>query len=709
MAKAFYEYQFDTATTSISSYDSAKLNLGYIMKRSQDSSGRRYVSPLEPKFFRTFDVLADNINCMGAVEYTATKIWLFGVFWTAGTTKRFYGFEYDKANDTLTYLGSVVFTGNSGNNTPYQLNPTLDRHTAGTVSVSGTAVTGSGTSWKTDGACVGNRIGFGSTDSAQITTWYEISAIGTDGSITLTSSAGTISAGASYVIEDLRILYANYNQNVASTSGLMLVKGLRIELFSRIASNTVGFATTIDNIRAVYRLANAASSSYVSYAVATATKISFTEQYAYSVGGYTTSTSIQKFNIRAPLTLASGTSTNAFILSTGSQATSATGMDLLTTVCMATYSGSENIFMAFNNRIIRIPQTNVTSASTTFIADFMTESTPGGVNTYALTSRLRSIAWLPTANRFLVGTTGGGVASKPYLLQYSPGGSFERNFMLLDSLRNNSFASSYTDTLNCPQYIGDAGNYLDFIHVGGITFMSKYIASSSETILYTFPIEADELYESSTNACVITPEITTSNATALRRIWVYSEKTFNSSYTEQPREYYKIYYRTSGISGNSGSWTLVPQSGDLSGVTPASSIQFKITFRTAGLATIADKIYGLTLTYDTTNDPLSTTFYEPSIANSNPSSGIIAWRQRAIFASINIPDLTIKIYDPSNVLLLTDTTNSPTLGTWEYSNDGGTTWSAWTASANVIGNYIRYTPTSPVGAGQKVKIILFET
>ena len=121
MAKAFYEYQFDTTTTSISSYNSAKLNLGYIMKRSQDSSGRQYVSPIELKFFRTFDVLADYINCMGAIEYTPTKIWLFGVYWTAGTTKRFYGFEYDKANDTLTYLGSVVFTGNSGNNTQYQL------------------------------------------------------------------------------------------------------------------------------------------------------------------------------------------------------------------------------------------------------------------------------------------------------------------------------------------------------------------------------------------------------------------------------------------------------------------------------------------------------------------------------------------------------------------------------------------------------------
>jgi hypothetical protein len=250
---------------------------------------------------------------------------------------------------------------------------------------------------------------------------------------------------------------------------------------------------------------------------------------------------------------------------------------------------------------------------------------------------------------------------------------------------------------------------MDFAHAGGVTFASKYINSSSESMLYAFPIEADELYESASNACVITPSISTTNVTSFRRILVNSEKDFNSEYVLHPRELYKIYYRTSGISGNSGAWTLISQAGDLSGVTPTSEIQFKIVFRTAGLSMIADKIYGIAFTYNTNSDPSSTSFYEPSIANSNPTAGIIAWRQRAIFASTNIPNLTIKIYDSSNVLLLTDTTNSPTLGTWQYSTNGGSTWTTWSVSANAIGNYIRYTPTSPVGVGQRVKIVLFET
>ncbi len=73
-------------------------------------------------------------------------------------------------------------------------------YSTGTVEVAGTAVTGSGTSWLTNGVPIGARIGFGSTNSAEITTWYTIATIPSATSLTLTSSAGTLSAGTAFVI-----------------------------------------------------------------------------------------------------------------------------------------------------------------------------------------------------------------------------------------------------------------------------------------------------------------------------------------------------------------------------------------------------------------------------------------------------------------------------------------------------------------------------
>ena len=103
---------------------------------------------------------------------------------------------------------------------------------------------------------------------------------------------------------------------------------------------------------------------------------------------------------------------------------------------------------------------------------------------------------------------------------------------------------------------------------------------------------------------------------------------------------------------------------------------------------------------------MSTSFYEPSLKNSNISSNIFSWRQRDNFES-NIPNLNLDIYDVSNNnLLLTDSVNSSSNGIWQYSTDG-VTWSSWLSSANSIGNYIRYSATTLSASGIKVKPILY--
>ena len=71
--------------------------------------------------------------------------------------------------------------------------------TSGTVQVSTTTVTGTNTFFTA--AMVGFRIGFGTTDPTAVSTWYTISAWTSSTSITLSSSAGSIGGGSSYVID----------------------------------------------------------------------------------------------------------------------------------------------------------------------------------------------------------------------------------------------------------------------------------------------------------------------------------------------------------------------------------------------------------------------------------------------------------------------------------------------------------------------------
>lgn len=72
----------------------------------------------------------------------------------------------------------------------------------GTVAVAGTAVTGTGTAFQAANVTGGNtmQIGFGSRNPASISTWYNISTVNSDSSLTLASGAGTIGAGSAFVI-----------------------------------------------------------------------------------------------------------------------------------------------------------------------------------------------------------------------------------------------------------------------------------------------------------------------------------------------------------------------------------------------------------------------------------------------------------------------------------------------------------------------------
>ncbi len=75
------------------------------------------------------------------------------------------------------------------------------RYATGTVEVSGTAVTGSGTGWTAAEITAGMEISFGSaSEDDPAATWYVITGSPGDTSLTLTTDAGTIGAGSTYTI-----------------------------------------------------------------------------------------------------------------------------------------------------------------------------------------------------------------------------------------------------------------------------------------------------------------------------------------------------------------------------------------------------------------------------------------------------------------------------------------------------------------------------
>ena len=76
--------------------------------------------------------------------------------------------------------------------------------------------------------CNGARIGFGSTDPEYVTEWIEISTFNSNTSITLVNTPSVnYPANTPYIIEEIRIIIARYNNSGTLTNGgIFMAKGL---------------------------------------------------------------------------------------------------------------------------------------------------------------------------------------------------------------------------------------------------------------------------------------------------------------------------------------------------------------------------------------------------------------------------------------------------------------------------------------------------
>ncbi|MBP9710811.1 MAG: hypothetical protein KBD50_00890 [Candidatus Pacebacteria bacterium] len=515
-------------------------------------------------------------------------------------------------------------------------------YSTGTASATASAtIAGSGTAWAA-ATHLGCKIGFGSTNPASITTWYTITAVASGTSLTINTS---VTVSGAYVI---------------------------------VGGNGIAGGLAIDD------------------------RVSWTEQHAYIIEVQAgTTPQVYKYNFRTDLTalggIATGKAAAAWMLTTGTQTitgtVSQTNNGRIGTLAHGPGSGVKCLYFAATTRIHRAPLSDITQGSTTWVTDSMTEVPTGGTGTYTASSLLTSVEIADQIDRLIVTSTGAGGTTahhRAYITKYDASGSYKFDHIFLVDTAQQDQSAADSDSVPHPNPQGAA---LSVWSQAGMVYMARTGTASTTNIMYAVPLGADWDYATgSVKQRLVTPALATTNATKLARVYVNNASYLGAGSLTMPTEPYRIYYRTTGISDDSGSWTLVNQTGDLGGATPGSEVQFAIEFRTIGAICLPNRIYNLCCLYE---DDTTDSHYQPSVANSSTSSKRFAWRFSTAFGG-TVPALRIRLYNAeTGSLLLDDNTTDSADGLWERSTNDGGAWGSYVATDK--GNettYIRYTPTS---------------
>lgn len=705
MALRAVEHIFTGTTTTYDAYDSTKTTLGLlIQQRTGVTSADKFAGPMPISMARPMESsTAIPVIYPHVIPFSSTIDWIFlADNATAAASRRVVLYEYNKVTGEFYWKGFITCTlPTAGAATIRGFRASRELYTTGTAAASGTAVTGTSTTWDASRMTVGSRIGFGSSDPTQISSWYQISSVDSDTGITLTTDAGTVVDGA-YVIEDLKMMMTITN-TTATLGGLFLIQGLNYDTFA-VAGTTVPAATTVDRIRACYWLADASTvTNTISCGLAIEDRTSWTEQNIYVIDGTTTTNRVYKYNIRAALTLASGKSTDAWILTTGAQTPTGTCSQVnngrVGNLGHGPGSGVDSLYFVTTTRVYRALLTNITSGNTTWHSDAMVEIPPGGTSTYPATSALGSVEIAGTIDRLVV-MSSGTAGARSYVTKYNTvSDPFDHIFLVDDKQYDQASADS--DSAPHPAI---SALPISVWSEGGIAYLCRHSTSATLNQLYAVPLSAHWTYanENDNNQRLITPELVTSNASQYLRAYVNYERLRGSFTFGVPPETYRIYYRTSGISDNSGNWEVLDDTGNLEGIGSAASIQFMFEFRILGPFCIPARLFSVGLIYE---DNTTDSHYQPSVAHSSTTNKQFAWRFSTAFGS-TVPTLRIRLYNAVTGGLLDNDDSVTQAGTWEKSTNDGGAWGAYdTSDLTNDTTYIRFTPAS-LGDNIKVRALL---
>lgn len=688
--KAAVEHIFNGLTGSLSSYTSSLTSHGSLIQ--QYSGSQTYIAPKQTLAVSLPEVSTFTTSYPHVYKWSDRYYWIFTAdIATAALTRRIVMYQYDKYTESCGLVGSILlnFSGITGNKTSRSVRGLVYKHTTGTVEASNTTtITGTSTQFQTERIAVGARIGFGSTDPNLITTWYNITAIASDTSLTIDQTV-TVSPGTAYVIEEIRIAYICINVTAAN-GGLFLVKGLNPSVFT--GNTNIAEASTTDNVRAIYFLKDAATNNNtVAYGIGVDDQVDTSTHDCYILNADATTTArIYKFNLRASLTVSAGSTTSAFSFRTGQATTTGTistaNNGRVFSVNHGIASGIKSFWFATTTRIYRCAISDITNAGTSHLTDAMIEIPAGSTTTYPATANMTQVDYTSTIDRLLITT--GTAPFRMHVAQYKIDGSQFEKYIVPDLGR---LKSSTTDT-NAALTISPRALTQNVWTEDGILFTIPVSVTTGINVMYIYPaFGADWSYINTSNQYVIAPKMATLNATKLYRAYITNKKRSGDEDLGTSTDGYKLWVRTSGIDDNSGAWTLLSSDNyDLSGIAPSTHIQFKIAFETLSDLCLPTALYSIAVVYE---DGSQDYHYEPSLTYSNAQNRIFAWRQAQSWGS-NIPNLRIRLYNvASGLLILDDDITSSASGTWQYSTDA-VTWNSWSAAQDTVGNYIRYTATS---------------
>jgi uncharacterized delta-60 repeat protein len=533
--------------------------------------------------------------------------------------------------------------------------------------------------------------------------------------LNLVNASINYSAGTPYVIEDLRF-YAGRIGGNSSQYGTYVIKGVKITDFvsgtTNINATTNGYYGI--NTRTCYWLPlTLNTSAYPTYGVVLDDKSNYISQYLYQFNG--TTLGIYYRDVRN-LYRISNTSTMVYpdsIFNTSLNFDSGLqtyNNPIITTMQSGSASGIKSMYYPRTGSIRQIPMGNIQNNINPLSfpdSQLVSEIPPGGTTTYPTNNAFFNLSYMPEIDRLIISTNG--TASKSYITQFnttyiapslvstfwsrdeynklSYENSFERSFLV-----NNQQLQGPLSNINAPKYPDTQGSLLPFIRSNeGWLHYNRGVATT-ENIIYSIPLSADEQYVSTSNNVIITPKYVIPNLISITGFYLNTLKEIGSGVFSQSPEPIFTDFRTIGIDDNSGSWTTFNGVDDLNGLlcnntTNSITIQFRIRFRVAGINCYPNRLYGFTFTYE---DDTIDSHYSSSVSKSSLSSKIFAFNQISLFGG-TIPDMRVRVYNANTgEIILYDTVTDSNLGVWEYSTDG-TNWNPWSFSADSVGNYIRYT------------------
>jgi hypothetical protein len=290
-------------TSSLGGYDYKKVSLGpYYSLYTGNNKEDNYIKLREfdmarPMYDSAYQI--QNVYCyfMDVTQWSDDITYIVLDRPSTSNPRRFALYKHFKSTGVMTFVGDIGISGSYG---ILNLKISLTRYSNGTVSATGTTVTGTNTAWKTSNFSKNSRIGFGTTEPHLVEKWYYITDLPSDTSLTLSQTvAENIPNNTLYVIEELRIVFH-------TTTNLYLVKGVTENDFS---IGKTYLSTLTDPIGAnIYNISNPAILGTI-FAMPLKPMDDYNTQYVYCVYYIGTSNiiGIKKYNIRKDLTIATQT------------------------------------------------------------------------------------------------------------------------------------------------------------------------------------------------------------------------------------------------------------------------------------------------------------------------------------------------------------------------------------------------------------------